>query len=55
MSQNNPAGRSTAEYLENILVQGHGSVFEHATYVLLLEGIDLAGATRRPRWNLTSS
>jgi thymidylate synthase (FAD) len=39
MSQHNPAGRSTAEYLENILKQGHGSVFEHATYVLLLEGI----------------
>ena len=39
MSQHNPAGRSTAEYLENILKQGHGSVFEHSTYVLLLEGI----------------
>jgi thymidylate synthase (FAD) len=39
MSQHNPAGRSTAEYLENILKQGHGSVFEHAVYVLLIEGI----------------
>lgn len=39
MSQANPAGRTTAEYLENILKQGHGSVFEHATYVLLIEGI----------------
>ncbi len=39
MSQQNPAGRSTAEYLENILRQGHGSVFEHAVYVLLIEGI----------------
>ncbi len=39
MSQRNPAGRSTAEYLANILKQGHGSVFEHAVYVLLLEGI----------------
>jgi thymidylate synthase (FAD) len=39
MSQHNPASRSTAEYLENILKQGHGSVFEHSTYVLLLEGI----------------
>lgn len=39
MSQENPAGRTTAEYLGNILVQGHGSVFEHATYVLLLEGV----------------
>jgi thymidylate synthase (FAD) len=39
MSQDNPAGRSTAEYLRNILRQGHGSVFEHATYVVLIEGI----------------
>lgn len=39
MSQHNPAGRSTAEYLSNILKQGHGSVFEHSTYVMLIEGI----------------
>jgi thymidylate synthase (FAD) len=39
MSQHNPAGRSTAEYLTHILKQGHGSVFEHSTYVLLVEGI----------------
>ncbi len=39
MSQQNPAGRTTAEYLRNILRQGHGSVFEHAQYVLLIEGI----------------
>ncbi len=39
MSQQNPAGRTTAEYLGNILKQGHGSVFEHAVYVLLIEGI----------------
>ncbi|MDX2193948.1 MAG: FAD-dependent thymidylate synthase [Gemmatimonadales bacterium] len=39
MSQHNPAGRTTAAYLENILKQGHGSVFEHAVYVVLLEGI----------------
>lgn len=39
MSQHNPAGRTTAEYLTNILRQGHGSVFEHSQYVLLLEGI----------------
>jgi thymidylate synthase (FAD) len=39
MSQANPAGRNTAEYLGNILRQGHGSVFEHAVYVLLIEGI----------------
>jgi thymidylate synthase (FAD) len=39
MSQHNPAGRTTAEYLCNILRQGHGSVFEHSTYVMLIEGI----------------
>ena len=39
MSQHNPAGRTTADYLRNILRQGHGSVFEHATYVVLIEGI----------------
>ena len=39
MSQKNPAHRSTAEYLENIKKQGHGSVLEHAVYVLLIEGI----------------
>jgi thymidylate synthase (FAD) len=39
MSQGNPAGRSTREYLENIKKQGHGSVLEHATYSLLLEGV----------------
>jgi thymidylate synthase (FAD) len=39
MSQRNPASRSTADYLENIKKQGHGSVLEHATYVLLIEGI----------------
>ena len=39
MSQANPARRTTADYLENIKKQGHGSVLEHAVYVLLLEGI----------------
>src|SRR5438034_204053 len=38
-SQHNPANRSTADYLENIKKQGHGSVLEHAVYVLLIEGI----------------
>jgi thymidylate synthase (FAD) len=38
MSQGNPAGRTTAEYLDNILKQGHGSVFEHDNYSHLLEG-----------------
>ena len=39
MSQRTPAGRTTREYLENIKKQGHGSVLEHATYSLLLEGV----------------
>jgi thymidylate synthase (FAD) len=39
MSQHNPANRTTAAYIENIKKQGHGSVLEHAVYVLLLEGI----------------
>ena len=39
MSQHNPAGRTTRDYLENIKKQGHGSVLEHANYSLLLEGV----------------
>src|ERR1041384_8846444 len=39
MSQHNPLGRSTREYLDNIKKQGHGSVLEHANYSLLLEGV----------------
>jgi len=39
MSQRNPAARTTAEYLANIRKEGHGSVFEHSNYVLLLEGV----------------
>ena len=39
MSQHNPIGRTTAEYIENIKKQGHGSVLEHANFSLLLEGI----------------
>ena len=39
MSQHNPAQRTTADYLENIKKQGHGSVLEHANYTLLLEGV----------------
>jgi thymidylate synthase (FAD) len=39
MSQHNPAGRSTRDYLENIKKQGHGSVLEHANYSMLLEGV----------------
>lgn len=39
MSQHNPAHRSTEEYISNILSQRHGSVFEHANYSLLVEGV----------------
>lgn len=39
MSQHNPAKRATREYLDNIKKQGHGSVLEHATYSVLLEGV----------------
>jgi len=39
MSQKNPASRTTADYLENIKKQAHGSVLEHANYSVLLEGV----------------
>lgn len=39
MSQHNPAKRNTKEYITNILEQKHGSVLEHAVFVLLIEGI----------------
>jgi len=39
MSQRNPANRTTNEYLENIKRQGHGSVLEHVTYSMLIEGV----------------
>jgi thymidylate synthase (FAD) len=42
MSQSNPAERNTRDYLENIKRQGHGSVLEHATYSLLIEGVSRA-------------
>jgi thymidylate synthase (FAD) len=39
MSQRNPANRTTRDYLENIKRQGHGSVLEHASYSVLIEGV----------------
>ena len=42
MSQSNPAERNTRDYLENIKRQGHGSVLEHASYSVLLEGVSRA-------------
>lgn len=38
-SFHNPGNKTTAEYLENIKKQGHGSVIEHANYSLLFEGV----------------
>src|SRR5438093_225589 len=35
MSQRNPVNRTTAEYLENIKKQGHGSVLAHAWRTML--------------------
>jgi thymidylate synthase (FAD) len=42
MSQANPAGRATRDYIENIKKQRHGSVLEHANYSLLIEGVSRA-------------
>ncbi len=39
MSQHNPAQRTTADYIENIKRQRHGSVLEHASYSILIEGV----------------
>ena len=39
MSQHNPVMRTTSDYIGHILEQGHGSVFEHANYSFLLEGV----------------
>lgn len=42
LSQHNPAQRTTANYLEHILAQGHGSVLEHTAFSLLIEGVSRA-------------
>jgi thymidylate synthase (FAD) len=39
MSQNNPANRTTENYLAHIQDSGHGSVMEHANYSCLVEGV----------------
>lgn len=39
LSHHNPAKRTTAEYLENIKRQMHGSVLEHANYSVLIEQV----------------
>lgn len=42
MSQANPAGRTSEQYLANILQQGHGSVLEHGMFSYLIEGVSRA-------------
>jgi thymidylate synthase (FAD) len=42
MSQANPAGRTSDQYLANILTQGHGSVLEHGMFSYLIEGVSRA-------------
>src|SRR5258708_27219307 len=49
MSQHNPVNRTTTDYLENIKKQGHGSVLEHAVYVLLLDGISRSSSPQLVR------
>src|SRR3989344_2650217 len=39
LSFNNPGKKTTKEYLDNIMQLSHGSVIEHAVFVLLIEGI----------------
>lgn len=41
-STHNPADRTSQEFLENMRRQGHESVFRHATYSVLIEGISAA-------------
>lgn len=38
-SFHNPSGRTNAEYIDNLLRQGHLSVIEHASASMLIEGI----------------
>jgi thymidylate synthase (FAD) len=38
-SWNNPAGKTNAEYIENILKHGHGSVLEHASATFFITGV----------------
>jgi thymidylate synthase (FAD) len=42
LSQRNPAQKTTAEYTETILSHGHGSVLEHASVSILVEGVSRA-------------
>lgn len=42
LSQHNPALKTTAEYTNTILSHGHGSVLEHASVSILVEGVSRA-------------
>src|SRR5258708_27028699 len=49
MSQHNPIHRTTADYLENIKNQGHGSVLQHARFFLLSECLSRSCSHRSVR------
>ncbi|WP_454643634.1 FAD-dependent thymidylate synthase [Bradyrhizobium liaoningense] len=38
----NPSGRSTADYIENLIRQGHESVLEHVSWTFVLTGVSRA-------------
>lgn len=38
----NPSGRGTADYIENLIRQGHESVLEHVTWTFVLTGVSRA-------------
>jgi len=38
----NPSGRNTAEYIENLIRQGHESVLEHVAWTFVLTGVSRA-------------
>ena len=42
MSQSNASNKTTAEYIDNIMKQGHGSVLEHCNFSLLIQGVSRA-------------
>src|SRR4051794_4017411 len=38
----NPSGRSTTDYIENLVRQGHESVLEHVAWTFILAGVSRA-------------
>jgi thymidylate synthase (FAD) len=57
MSQGNPAGRTTREFLEHISAPRHDHALAHAYYTLLLEGVSesVTHELMRGQWGLTCS